>query len=155
MAGELLRSANPFKRVLSILIDLTIPLAFIIGIYLTQERNTIDINYEMIYILVFTLLTLLSTAITGYGTLGDIILKIKTVNLNGQHTGRIKLFIRNLLYCLAWYAFIEMFHDVLFIFLIVIPWVLSYLVMFSTNNKFNQNMTALDILFKTVVIDNK
>lgn len=142
------------KRLLSTIVDVFIALVpTILVYYMKIIPGQLDISPYGLFWIIFTLLTMIMTVVTKYGTIGDVYLKLRIVDVNNNKLSMSRLFFRNLSYCL--YIGILLFSDGEGIFFItaVITTLILYLVMYSNNNSYKEYMNVCDFIFKTKVVD--
>jgi len=147
------KSAMPLKRMTSFAIDFAVILLPVWFIHLSHS----DLGGEPIPITLWVFgVVMLHTTLTilrsGTGTLGDHFLHLKTVELDGSPCSKSKLVRRNLLII---GLFAVMFID---------PSNFSYTLgaglialifnagMFKLHSKYNERMTGIDLIFKTMVV---
>ena len=149
-------SKVPYYRIGSVLIDLAVSGIPTIGFFLDQSLNHQGvIDPSVIFAINLFCIVVLATVISGVGSLGDILLKMRAVDvITGVGLKKSKLLLRSLGY---WYAIImisisysDSDHSVFYVWLSILA--IGFLIMFSSNNKYKSNMTLLDVIFKTKVI---
>jgi uncharacterized RDD family membrane protein YckC len=144
------KSALPSKRVISLLIDILISVIPCLLLVLNKKVGfNLDLFFYMTLVLIFY--TSLSTVLIGR-TVGDVYLKLQIVNIDGNLLSKGKLILRNLMiYCLVGTPFLELGN----LMYTVISGACSLYIgcmMFSRSNIYREQMTAIDMVFKTIVI---
>ena len=141
------------KRLLSLLIDVVV---VFIPSYLSFVGQTVFALHTLFFI-DFALVTALSSFISGKGTIGDRFLSLTTVSVLATPLSKLKLTFRNLSYCLYLFLAVDRILDHSSDFtenmVLVSLVVCLYLAVFSNKNIYKQNMTGLDALFKTTIIE--
>lgn len=141
--------ASPPRRLLSSVVDIGVSAAP--SLYaMWQTHGTID--FWTSFSITYTFVVVLSTLISGYGTLGDVLLKIKTVHIDGKPTSRARLVSRNASYVVYMIQLIALRNEKWDVLLSVATLLLSSALMFSTRNQHKKKMSALDIVFKTIFV---
>lgn len=144
------RSASPYKRLTSFGIELLFAAVASGIVSLAKPGN--DLGFLWVTWFALALETVISTIILGFGTVGDALVKLRTVRLDGLNLTRWRLLLRNVTYIFVLSGPLIDPHDVYNISIGVLIIVLLYLPVFSTRNIYGENMSALDLLFKTIII---
>ncbi len=142
----------PIRRIFSFLLDVIIAAIPTYYAYLKQPT----IPFTILFFISFTLLTALMSAISGKGTLGDRLLSLTTVSVTLNQISKPRLCLRNLTYCVylafcTWFA-IDESNSAADEAILLITILALYLAVFSKKNVYRQNMTALDFVFGTTII---
>lgn len=141
------------KRALSSLIDV----AFVmLGLYLAYKFSKYDlvskIDFFTLFFITYTCTTSLGIIGSGYGTPGDVFMRLKSVNLDGTQSKWYILILRNFCWCLLVNQFGEYNSDKFSFFIGITLFICLYFPIFSNKNKYGEYMTATDMLFKVKVV---
>ncbi len=142
-----------WKRIISSLIDISISILPGFVIYSNTSGKGLRIIY-LVAVIIFSIYTVITSTILKSGTLGDYFMKIKIINIDGSEVSLKKLLFRNITYCLwlGWLFFLSINTRVVDNIIFLLITIMLYLIMFSNKNKFNENLSALDMIFKTKYI---
>lgn len=143
-------SANPLKRLLAFACDLALSIGAAMIALWGSPNSPISI-IEMTW-LIFVMETIVTTLIVGDGTLGDHFLKLKVVAIGGASMSCRKVLARNVSYALMLYLPLVDLSDHAMVILGVVVIAFGYITIFSNRNKYHENMTAIDFVFKTLVV---
>jgi len=147
---EIMESASPAKRIISSIIDVIA--TFIPSVFAYSSLRDQDISPTFLWFSVFIVGTCIFAYITGTGTLGDLLLRLKTTNVNGVSLTKGKLVLRQIFCCIIMLGVIlplpEISTRVIFLFI----GLGIYLRMFFKSKQHNQYMTMIDFVFKTTVM---
>jgi hypothetical protein len=141
----------PMKRILSFFIDAVVVL--IPSYYASYKQPVIELKY--LFSINFFFLIMVLSIISGKGTLGDRFLSLTTISVTTTPLSKLKLVLRNLTYCVYLFLLIDelLTIGIMNNILLIVTLLASYLPVFSKKNVYNQNMTALDIVFKTTIVE--
>jgi hypothetical protein len=146
-------SGNPpayFRRLMSAALDLVVAT---IPVYANSLINIYPLgnewSYRFLFGFNFFFVTIILSLISGYGTLGDVLSHLHTVDMNGQVVTKKKLILRNSMYCFYFALGILTCDRVFEYFSFISVTLLFYSTIFSCKNKYNQHLTTLDLVSKT------
>ena len=142
------------KRLFSMAIDIFVALIpTILVYYLKIIPENIDINSYALFWIIFTLMTMIITVITKYGTIGDVYLKLRIVDVKNDKLSMNRLLLRNFSYCIYLGIFILADNELVYLITAVITTLILYFIMYSNNNNYKEYMNVCDFIFKTKVVD--
>ena len=147
---EIMESASPTKRIISSIIDVIA--TFIPSILAYSGLKHQDISPTLLWFSIFIVSTCILVYITGTGTLGDLLLRLKTTKVNGDSITKGKLVLRQLFCCTILFALIIPLPNITTRVIFLIIGVGIYFQMFIRNKQHNQYMTMVDSVFKTTVM---
>jgi RDD family len=137
------------KRLLASAVDILIALvpAFVVN----PSFPTIDISW---LILANLLVVCCAIPIVAQGrTPGDILLRIRPMSLRTTHLSLKNLLTRNLVYVLYLSTIASERTDPVSVSCLAVLCLSTYSIVFSNKNKYSENLTGLDLIFKTRFVD--
>ena len=141
------------RRFVAGTIDVVIALLSSLLTYLyIRTQLTMECNFYFLAWCMYFVPTIIFPIAYRYGTIGDRLFKIINVHIDGRRITLFKLLLKNfLLWFLLGMTFPD-FYDEYTVWLYRISIFLMYIVILSNKNKYKENMTAMDMLFKTKYI---
>ncbi len=143
--------AAPIRRVFSGTLDLVV---VIVPTLIVQFSKGAFSLFEFLGIawFLFTVMTIAMTVTTGLGTFGDVIGRLKTVDVRGTDISKKKLLLRNVCYCVLWAFPLIDVSDHLYLIISSLTSLGFSLTFFLKENKYKKYMSVFDLLFKTFVV---
>jgi len=123
---------------------------------LIPRLEELQLHFSVVFLIDLFIVGCIIPIITKGKTVGDSIFRIKLVTIEGKEVSRTKIFLRSVCYILFLAGISSELDDKLSVTYLGVSFIAGYIVILTNKNKYSENLTALDFLYKTkFVIDNQ
>lgn len=136
-----------FKRICAAIIDIGI--SFLPSYLVTNYISNIVIDISLFFFINYFIVACIIPIISKGKTIGDILVKIKLKSIDNNELNIKRILTRNTIYVVGSSMFLSVRDDYFFDVVFIISWLALYCVIFSNKNKYSENLTILDLIFKT------
>ena len=141
------KKSIPQKRIYASIIDLTMVL---VPAFLTRSRfQDPGFGFMLVTWIDLVVVCCVLPVITRGKTIGDSVFRIRLVGLDDAGIPPAKLLLRNAIYAAYLGIALGEMDDHIFFVAAMVGFVASFLSILSRNNKFSENLSTLDFIFKT------